>query len=259
MKLLSASHLSITIAGKSICHDLNLNITAGQRWAVLGPNGSGKTTLLHTLAGLRPPQDGDILLKGRKLDVWSPRERGKFIGCLLQHDDDPFPSTVLDTALIGRHPHLGRWQWEGEDDRQLALKALRTMDLKGFESRAIATLSGGERRRLAIATLLTQEPRLFLLDEPINHLDLYHQVQVLMLFARLATDEGRALITALHDITSAVRYCDHALLLFGAGETLSGTVSEVITEDNLARLYGYPIRRLTGPDGEVWTPAYTAG
>jgi iron complex transport system ATP-binding protein len=258
MTLLAATHLSVAIAGKWICRDLNLRIAAGQRWAVLGLNGSGKTTLLHTLAGLRPAQNGDILLKDRKLGDWPPRERAQLIGCLLQQNDDPFPNTVLETALIGRHPHLERWQWESNDDQQRAHNALRTMDLNGFESRFIATLSGGERRRLAIATLLTQDPHLLLLDEPINHLDLYHQVQALQLLTHLAAKEERALIMTLHDITSAVRYCDHALLLFGAGEILSGAVSEVITEENLARLYGYPIRRLMGPDGEVWSPAFTA-
>lgn len=259
MALLSTKHLSVAIAGKWICRDLDLYIVAGQRWAVLGPNGSGKTTLLHTLAGLRPAQGGDILIKDRRLGDWSSRERAQFVGCLLQHNDDPFPYTVLETALIGRHPYLKRWQWESNDDRQRVRDALRTMDLIGFETRVIATLSGGERRRLAIATLLTQDPRLLLLDEPTNHLDLYHQVQALQLLSQLVTKQDRALVMALHDITSAVRFCDHALLLFGTGETLSGTISEIITEENLARLYGHPVRRLRGPDGDVWTPAFTSG
>jgi len=259
MALLSTKHLAVAIVGKWICRDLDLHIIAGQRWAVLGPNGSGKTTLLHTLAGLRPAQGGDILLKDCKLGDLSPRERARFVGCLLQHNDDPFPNTVLETALIGRHPHLERWQWESNDDRQRVRDALRTVDLIGFEARFIATLSGGERRRLAIATLLTQDPRLLLLDEPTNHLDLYHQVQALQLLTRLVAEEERALVMALHDVTSAVRFCDHALLLFGTGETLCGAISEIITEENLTRLYGHPIRRLIGPDGEVWTPAFTAG
>lgn len=257
-ELLSTKQLSVAIAGKWICRDLDLRIGAGQRWAVLGPNGSGKTTLLHTLAGLRPMQGGEIMLEGRSLSAWRPRERARLLGTLLQHYDDPFPSTVLETALIGRHPHLDRWRWESNDDQERARKALQMMDLTGFESRAVASLSGGERRRLSIATLLTQDPKLLLLDEPANHLDLYHQVHALQLLARLATQQERALVMVLHDVTSAVRYCDHALLLFGEGETLGGVTAEIVTEENLERLYGHPIRRLTGPDGEVWTPAFTA-
>ena len=166
MALLTTKRLSVSIAGKWICRDLDMRIDEGQRWAVLGPNGSGKTTLLHTLAGLRMTQGGEIMLQDRSLNNWHPRDRARLIGTLLQHYDDPFPSTVLETALIGRHPYLERWQWEGHNDIQRARRALQMMDLQGFEARHIATLSGGERRRLAIATLLTQDPSLFLLDEP---------------------------------------------------------------------------------------------
>lgn len=257
MELLSAQGIAVTIAGRWVCRDLELCIRPGERWAVLGPNGSGKTTLLHTLAGLRPTQGGDIMLRGRHLNTWRPRERARLLGILLQDYDDPFPSTVLETALIGRHPHLKRWQWEDDDDRARARSALGRMDLAGFENRAIATLSGGERRRLAIATLLTQDPQLLLLDEPTNHLDLLHQIHALELLARLTTQEDRGIIMVLHDITSAARYCDHALLLFGRGEALAGAVTDVVNEENLARLYGHPIRRLTGPDGDVWSPAFS--
>ena len=257
MELLSVQLLTVTIAGKRICRDLELQIHPGERWAILGPNGCGKTTLLHTLAGLRPNQGGKIILEGKPLHAWSPQERARLSGTLLQHYDDPFPSTVLETALIGRHPHLHRWEWEDQNDLAKAHLALEMMDLTGYENRSIATLSGGERRRLAIATLLTQDPQLLLLDEPINHLDIFHQIHAMNLLTRLATRESRTIIMVLHDITSTVRYCDHALLLFGEGETLAGTVTEIINEENLARLYGHPIRCLSGPDGDVWAPAFS--
>ena len=256
-ELLTIRGLAVSIAGKWICRDLDLRIHGGERWAVLGPNGSGKTTLLHTLAGFRPAQGGEIILNGRPLRAWQARERARLVGALLQHYEDPFPSTVLETALIGRHPHLQRWQWETANDTAQARRALETMDLAGYENRTIATLSGGERRRLAMATLLTQNPRLLILDEPTNHLDLFHQVHALQLLSRLAVREARALVMVLHDITSTVRYCDHALLLFGEGEVLAGTVADAVTEENLAKLYGHPVRRLTGPDGDVWTPAFS--
>ena len=257
MDFLIAQALSVTIADKQVCRDLDLHVRRGHRWAVLGANGSGKTTLLHTLAGFRPAQGGEIMIEGRHLNTWQPRQRARLLGMLLQHYDDPFPSTVLETALIGRHPHLQRWEWEDSDDVAQARKALESMDLAGFENRTIATLSGGERRRLAIATLLTQNPQLLLLDEPTNHLDLFHQLRALNLFTHLASQEDRAIMMVLHDITSAARYCDHALLLFGEGETLAGTITDVVTEENLARLYGHPIRCLTGPDGDVWTPMFS--
>jgi len=254
--LLEARGLSLAVAGRPLCRDLDLVIRAGQRWAVLGPNGSGKTTLLHVLAGLRDAQGGEVHLQERPLAHWPARERARLLGILLQDYDDPFPSTVLETALIGRHPHLGRWQWEGREDLARAREALRLMDLEGLEERAVASLSGGERRRLAIAALLVQEPRLLLLDEPTNHLDLHHQVRVPQLLAKQATRQAGAVLMVLHDITAAVHCCDHALLLFANGVTLSGPAAAVVTEENLSRLYGHPIRRWDGTDGPVWSPQY---
>lgn len=254
--LLITRDLEVTIADTRVCHGLSLRIRSGERWAILGRNGSGKTTLLHTLAGLRPAQGGDIFLKGKRLQAWQPRQRARLVGTLLQHYDDPFPTTVLETALIGRHPHLQRWEWEDCHDVAEARKALDAVDLAGYEKRSVATLSGGERRRLAIATLLTQNPQLMLLDEPTSHLDLFHQLHALQLLAKLAGQDNRALIMVLHDLTGTVRHCDHALLLFGEGRVLAGPVAQIVNEANLARLYGHPIRCLTGPDGQVWTPAY---
>lgn len=253
--MFTVHNLEVAIAGKWICRDLELHVRPGERWAIMGPNGCGKTTLLHTLAGLRLAERGEIILEGRNLTAWDPRQRARLLGTLLQHYDDPFPSTVLETALIGRHPHLRRWAWEDGNDVAQARTALEKLDLAGFDNRTIATLSGGERRRLAIATLITQNPKILLLDEPTNHLDLIHQLHVMQLFTSLAVKQSCSLIMVLHDITSAVRFCDHALLIFGEGKTLAGTVTDIINEKNLASLYGHPIRRLTGPDGDVWTPA----
>lgn len=257
--LLETRGLAVSVAGKTVCRGLDLRIEPGERWAVLGPNGSGKTTLLHALTGLRPIDGGELLLQGRPLARWPARTRARSIGTLLQSQDDPFPSTVLDSVLIGRHPHLGRWQWEGDDDRRRAAAALAAVDLAGFEARLVATLSGGERRRAAIACVLCQDPALYALDEPTNHLDLHHQMRVLALFTRLARAEGRGVLMVLHDVSSAARYCDRALLVYGDGMTLAGACAEVLTEDNLQRLYGHRLHRLRGPDGELWVPAMPAG
>ncbi|OHC61354.1 MAG: hypothetical protein A2040_10555 [Rhodocyclales bacterium GWA2_65_19] len=171
-------------------------------------------------------------------------------GYLSQHQIDPFASTVMETVLVGRHPHLGRWDWESDDDRRIASSALAEVDLDGFAEREVQTLSGGERQRLAVAQLLAQQPQLFLLDEPLTHLDLSHQVAVMELFSRRAAT-GAAIVAVLHDPGFAVRYCRQALLLFGNDEYLAGPAAEVITAGNLTRLYGHPLREL-GADGQRW-------
>ena len=138
-------------------------------------------------------------------------------GCLLQTHDDAFPMTVLEAAMMGRHPHLDFWQWESTADLEIAMNALSTMDLGDLTERLTSTLSGGERRRLAIATLLVQEPDILLLDEPMNHLDPLHKLQVLGKLSALA-EAGKTVIASLHDPAMAARFARQILLLFGDGE-----------------------------------------
>lgn len=226
----------------------------GECWAILGGNGSGKTTLLHTLAGLTTATNGECLLGDSPLLSLSRRYIATKIGLLLQDIHDPFPTTVIETALTGRHPHLGRWQQEGESDFTLAQEALAQMDLAGLERRMVQTLSGGERRRLAIATLLTQATQILLLDEPFNHLDLHHQQQLLKYLGRLA-QSGRTVIMVLHDPNQALRHCDHALLLYGDGNWEGGECEDLLTSERLSKLYRHPIRLLQQGDERYFTPA----
>ncbi|MBV5331832.1 ABC transporter ATP-binding protein, partial [bacterium] len=186
--LLEARKLSVGIGGKTFCRDLDLTLRPGERLAILGRNGAGKSTLLSVLAGLRPPRSGEVRIAGSSYASLGARQSALIRGWLPQVRGDAFASTVLETALVGRHPHLDRWGWESDRDAKIVREALAAVDLAAFEQRDIQTLSGGERQRLAIATLLAQAPRLFLLDEPIAHLDLKHQIAMLELFAAAARD-----------------------------------------------------------------------
>ncbi|UCE88203.1 MAG: ABC transporter ATP-binding protein [Pseudomonadota bacterium] len=252
--LFAVSGLNVAIGGVTVCRDLELVIHAGQCWAVLGMNGSGKTTLLHTLAGLRSAAGGEILLDGQPLTQIGRREMARRVGVLLQDLPQGFPATVIESALTGRHPHLSPWQWEGAADRELARAALAAVDLGGFERRQVGTLSGGEWRRLGLATLLVQNPALALLDEPVNHLDLHHQHRVLALLRNRAASPGHGAAMVLHDVNLARRYCDHALLLFGKGETRAGPIDEVFDARTLTRLYRHPVNALDGPHGPLYIP-----
>ncbi len=235
--------LDVVVAGRTLVGGLELRLAGGTCVAVLGRNGAGKTMTMHTLAGLREPGAGQVTAGGRFLSDWPRRELARRLGLLMQNYEHPFPSTVLSSVLIGRHPHIGFLQWEGDKDLQLARAALAAVGLQDFAARDVATLSGGELRRLAIATILAQDPDIMLLDEPTNHLDLHHQLLALNVISAKAR-AGFNIMISLHDVNLAARYCDHALLLFGDGEWLYGACDEVISEQNLSRLYNTPVTSL---------------
>jgi len=255
MALLEARQLHVSIAGLPVCSGLDLRIEPGDCWCILGRNGAGKTTLLHTLAGLHTPDGGSLSLEGAALARLPRRHIARHIGVLFQDHHDAFPATVLETALTGRHPWLGPLQWETAADLAMAQQALAAVDLAALEHRNVGTLSGGERRRLGIATLLTQDPRLLLLDEPASHLDIHQQICMLDLLGQQAERGGKGLCIVMHDLNLATRYCNRFLLLFGDGDFLHGTRDAVMTEPNLQRMYRHPLRRIDHAGGPVWIPA----
>ncbi|MEJ2107082.1 MAG: iron chelate uptake ABC transporter family permease subunit [Acidiferrobacteraceae bacterium] len=245
MKGLQIRKLTLRAGDRTLVRDLDLDLDAGQTWAILGPNGSGKTTLLHTLAGLRPPAAGAIRVDGQPLADLSARARARQIGVLFQDDEAAFPSSVLDIALSGRYPHgsPGWFSGESAQDLEWAHNALKTVDLAGFESRQVSSLSGGERRRLEIAALLAQNPEIRLLDEPTNHLDLRHQSAILDILVSGAGKAGLSVLV-LHDPGLAARYCTHAILLPSDGTHIHGAASDVLRIDALEQTYGCRITEI---------------
>jgi iron complex transport system ATP-binding protein len=240
--LLETRRLSVGIGARIFCRDLDLELNAGERLAILGRNGAGKSTLLSVLAGLRAPLSGEVRIKGAGYAGLGPRGAARVRGWLPQSRSDAFASTVLETALVGRHPHLDRWSWESARDAQIVRQALAAVGLSDFERRDIQTLSGGERQRLAIATLLVQQPELYLLDEPVAYLDLKHQIAMLALFADTARERGAAVAMVLHEPALAWRFCNRVLLIHGDGRCECGPAPEMLSAERLSALYDYPLR-----------------
>ena len=255
MTTLQVRHLTIEIGSALACNDLSLIFQSGEVWSVLGRNGVGKSTLLRTLAGLRPPTAGTILVEDEPLDRISRRKRAQIIGILFQEQDPTFPATVLETALTGRHPWLSLFEGEGEIDVMMASGALKQLDLNGMEQRELWSLSGGERRRVDLAALVLQQTQVMLLDEPVNHLDLHYQVDVMGQLVHSWQQAEGIVIMVMHDVNLAMRFSDHLLLLFGEGETQHGNAADLATEENFSRLYGHPLRCYPANGQHFFLPA----
>jgi len=255
MSLLSCEQVDVRIAGIQVVKQLDLDIRPGQFWGLLGPNGIGKTTLLKCLAGLDLPAAGKILLESRDINVLPRKLLARHIGMLQQHTVYVFDSSVLQTALTGRHPHLAYWEREGTADFAKANEALDAVGLKGFAGRSVTGLSGGEARRLAFAALLVQEPELMLLDEPTNHLDLRHQVEIMGMIQQHIAGGRHSAFAALHDINLAARFCSHVVMLFGEGDWCAGACADMLNEASLEKLYHCPVERLEGANGPRFHPA----
>lgn len=229
--LLQLSEISLTFGGDPVFHDLSLTIQEGDRLALVGRNGSGKSTLLKVMAGLVEPDSGARVL--------SP---GDSVGYMEQEPDMEDCETLGDFALRDLDPSE-MWRVEAAAE-----------GLKFDVNQKVATASGGERRRAALAKLIAEAPDLMLLDEPTNHLDIHQQIQILQLVSELAATDNRALLLVMHDLNLAARYCNRFLLLFGEGETTQGDAAGVLTRSNLERLYQHPLLPLQGPQGHVWLP-----
>lgn len=247
--MLRVRDLDISAGGRMLCRGVSFELAVNRSLAILGRNGAGKSTLLAALAGLQVAPGG-IELAGQMLSSYAPRELARLRAWCAQQQNDAFSATVLQTVLIGRHPHLDRWAVEGEADIASVMQTLSRVGIAHMAAHEVHTLSGGERQLLALATALVQSPQLYLLDEPLNHLDLNHAMTCLRVLQE-EKQQGRAIVAVLHEPNLALRHFDQALLMFDDGTWLHGESTEVITSINLHKLYGHPLRALHD-NGAQW-------
>lgn len=254
MAYLELKALTLRIGDRLLFTDLDLTVLENERWGLLGKNGAGKTTLLHSIIGLRPVESGSIVINDKNINDTPRQELASIVGILFQEGIGALPATVFETVMLGRHPHVQSLLRDDPADIEIATDALRDLDLEDFANRQVDTLSGGERQRLALAMLIAQTPKLFLLDEPSNHLDVAFQVKLLSVLEKRLIDQSASLLMATHDINLAARFCDKIILLMGNSSFMIGTRDEVLTEENLSIAYDCPIRSITGEDRKLFYP-----
>ena len=234
---ISAHGLTYQVEAKTLLQGVSLHAGRGQLIGVVGPNGAGKTTLLRALSGILRCQEGVVRLDGVDIDHLSPREVSTGVALVPQIAPYTHGFNVIELVLMGRYPHLGRFQIEGREDNRIARDAMRLTETEQFADRTLDTLSGGERQRVFIARALTQQPRVLLLDEPTTNLDVLHQLKVLDLVRRLV-DDGLTAIAAIHDLNMAARYCDRLVLLSGGRVLAEGSPEQVLSPEAMESAFG---------------------
>ena len=253
MSTLTATQLNKQYKGREVVEDVSLEIRSGEVVGLLGPNGAGKTTCFYMIVGLVPMDRGTIRLDDTDIGALPMHRRARLgVGYLPQEPSIFRHLSVRDNILAILET---REDLDARERLEKLEQLIGDLQITGRRDALGISLSGGERRRVEIATLLAQDPPIRLLDEPINHLDLRHQIKMLRLLTAERMRPDGFNVVVLHDVNLAVRFCTHALLLFGNGECLYGKLAEVLQDTVLERLYGCPIKRIEA-DGELfYTPA----
>jgi len=241
---LQARSLTWSVGNARIVERLDLSIERGELVGVIGPNGAGKTTLLRLLSGLLVPTEGEVFLEGLHISRMESRDRARRMSFMSQDLSQAFPFTVMEILLMGRYPHLARFQKEGAEDLARARRMLSYVGLSAIEERGFSALSGGERQLVLFAKALVQDTDALLLDEPSSNLDIHHQDRIFSMAQELAR-EGRVVVASVHNLSVAAQYCSRLVLLEKGRIASDGRPEQVLRSEILDRVYG--IRTMVSP------------
>jgi iron complex transport system ATP-binding protein len=216
---------------------LTFDINRGEFVGLVGPNGSGKTTLLKCLCKLYTPQEGSIQLDGHNLSKLSQSEGAKIYAVVPSEFPMDMNISITDTVLLGRYPFIEGLWWENERDEQIALEAMEKLNVSEFAHRKLGELSSGEKQRVLIAKAIAQEAKILLVDEPVAHLDLGYQMEIMEMLKSLAHD-GVTILAAMHELNLAVKYCDKLIVLDKGKVVACGKPEDIVTQKLIEDVYG---------------------
>ncbi len=237
MVLLNVEGVECRYGSVKVLENVNFTVNEGDFVGILGPNGSGKTTLLKSISRTLKPHVGTILLNKNDIYALKSVEVAKQMAVVPQDTSIGFAFTAFDVVLMGRNPHIGRFQMETEKDVAIAKTAMTLTSTWQFATRPINELSGGEKQRVIIARALAQEPKVLLLDEPLTHLDIINQLEVMDLVKELCVKDKLIVLEVIHDLNLAARYCTSALLLKNGKIFATGALDEVLTSENIKSVF----------------------
>ncbi|MBN2027209.1 MAG: ABC transporter ATP-binding protein [Actinobacteria bacterium] len=225
-----------------VLRDLDLEVPVGSICALLGPNGSGKTTLLRNVNAILKPLGGKVLLEKREVQSMSRKEIALSMAFVPQSTNLPFNYTGLDMVVMGKAPHMSVWSSPGPRARDEAWEVMASLGIDQLADQYYMQMSAGERQLVLLARAVMQDARMLLLDEPTSHLDLRNQVVIMDMVRKIAHGKKATAIITLHDPNLALRYCDYAALLCNGVMLDHGPVDEMLSGENLSKVYGMEVK-----------------
>lgn len=234
---LAAINVGVTTADKVILKDISFTAKQGEFIGIIGPNGAGKSTLLRGLRGIGAITSGDVRLFGQSIYTMGDKQMARTIAYMQQEINVGFDFNALEVVLAGRYPYLNWWQNEQKEDYEIARKYMAFTGVEGLADKSVQQVSGGERQRILLAKVLTQETPLIFLDEPTASLDLLYQEEIFR-HCQVMCQEGKTVLIIAHDIKLAAKFCTRLILLAGGTIIADGRPEEVITAPNLQKAYG---------------------
>jgi len=233
-----------------VLKDINFELSPGRILAVIGPNGCGKTTLIRALSGVLPNIQGSFHINGTDVLRTDESTRARLLAVVPQSTHIPPAFSVEEIVLMGRTPHLNWLGLSSPHDLEIAQEAMRLTDVQRFAGSMCGELSAGERQRVILARSLAQSTPVLLMDEPTSHLDLHYQIEFLELTRTLASQHGKTILIALHDLNLAVRFGDVIMAMKDGSIVALGSAQDVLKPDLIQNIYGLPVEIFKSPVGK---------
>lgn len=247
MKPIKIKHLNWAYDQKKILNDITLDIEGGYFTGIIGPNGSGKTTMAKLLSKLLKSEERTVFINDQDLTDIKVSNLARTMALVPQSSSITYDLTAYEVVLLGRTPHLKRFERESQKDYDLVKQVMVETDTWQYKDRLIHQLSGGERQRVIIARALAQEPKILILDEPVTYLDVHHQLQVMTLIKQLSVSRKMTIVTILHDLNYALKYCDQVMMLNNGEIFKYGNPNDVVTIENIRAVYNIDVSIVNHP------------